>query len=194
MPGILHTTRDRFRALRNLYKPLVAQRNALVFSAVALGLASAIVDGIGLSLIYPLLSSVLGREPIGSGLWSYISSIAGAFSSGSITEGLIYMVSIVFFIKALLLLASAGMSTLLVGRLREDWSLAVLGSYLNGPYADIVAERRGRIMQKVAGEAARGAKGIEQLINLFVHATFAIVLVATLVLLNWKIMLSLCLE
>ena len=192
-PSPLFWRAARYTELAELAKQLLGRRKWLFVAAALLALASAIAEGIGLSLIYPLLSSVLGGKALTGELWGSVSSILGSLSIDGVVEGLMLLAVIVFFIKALLLLASTAVINLLVGLLRLDWSIAVLTSYLYGPYGKIVIERRGRIAQKVVGEATNAARAIEQVISFSVQIIFAVVLVATLLFLNWKTTLAIAL-
>ena len=78
-------------------------------------------------------------------------------------------------------------TTLWINRLQEDWRLAALSHYLFGPYAAIVGERRGKILQNIFGETATASKGVEQLLLFTTKSLFAVALIGTLFLLNWKI-------
>ena len=169
------TRLERYRALLKLCLAAPCQAQSCLLLTVVLGIASALAEGVGLSLIYPLLSSVLGSERHRrQACGSYIYSSLGRSRPTRLSRGFIFWRAYrVSPEGAACSLRHGATVTLLVGRLREDWSLAVLHSYLHGPYADIVAERRGRIMQKVVGRHCARAKGIEQLITLFVQAIFA---------------------
>ena len=186
-PGNISTT---YKKITALYSDLVAQRSGMLFSLLFLGLASALAEGLGLSLIYPLLISVVDGKTIPGSIWETINTIAEKFSGETTTEGLLYLTVIVFLIKALLLTAQMALATLFVARIREDWTLAVFSNYLHGPYTDIIKEPRGKILQNVVGETNRASKSIEQLLGLMIQAFFASVMIIILILLNWKVMLG----
>ncbi|MGI9385850.1 MAG: ABC transporter ATP-binding protein, partial [Methyloligellaceae bacterium] len=117
--------------------------------------------------------------------------LASRISGSSPIVGFLYLAMIVFFIKAVLVTAHAAIVPLFVGRLFEDWSLSAMRNYLYGPYSAIIRERRGSIIQKVSGDPLKAAKGIDQLVALLTQALFAIVMIATLLLVNWQVMLGL---
>lgn len=180
----------RYRRVIGRYRTLLAKRKGLVAMVLVLSLVTALVEGVGLSMIYPLLDSVVGDSQNQGAIWQTIRAIALYVSGTTVLEGLIYLAVGVFFIKAVLLTSNGALTALLVGRLREDWSTTALQSFLYGPYADVVAERRGTIVQQVMGETARASKGIDILLNLVVKFLFAVVLTATLFVLNWRLMLA----
>ena len=179
-----------YRQVIGGFRTLLARRKGLVATVLVLSFVTAIVEGVGLSMIYPLLDSVVGDSQNEGFVWQKIRSVALYVSGTTVVEGLIYLAVGVFFIKAVLLTGTAALTALLIGRLREDWSATALQRFLYGPYADVVSERRGTIVQQVMGETARASKGIDVLLNLIVKFLFAVVLTATLFVLNWRLMLA----
>ena len=179
-----------YKRLKTLYRDLLVQRSGLLLSLLFLGFASALAEGLGLSLIYPLMLSVVDGKVLPGSVWETINTIATYITGGTSTEGLLYLIVIVFLLKALLLTAQMSVATLFSARLREDWTLAVFSNYLHGPYTDIIKEPRGKILHKVRGETKSASKSIEQLIGLLIKAIFASVMIVILILLNWKVMLG----
>jgi len=182
---------EQCRKYIDLYQELLSQRKGLLFVLLFLGLSTALAEGIGLSLVYPLLNNVIGGGAIPGQIWEMQQALASRISGNSTVVGFLYLAIIVFLIKALLLTAHAAVVPLFVGRLREDWSLSAMRQYLYGPYSAIVRERRGSIIQKVSGDPLKAAEGVGQLLNLLTQAFFAIAMIATLLLVNWKVMLGL---
>lgn len=181
---------ERYRRVIGRYSNLLAKRKRLVAIVLILSLVTALVEGVGLSMIYPLLDSVVSDTQNQGFVWQTIRAVALYLSGTTVVAGLIYLAAAMFFAKAVLLTSNAALTALLVGRLREDWSTAALQSFLYGPYSDVIAERRGAIVQQVMGETARASKSIEVLLNLVVKFLIAIVLTAALFLLNWRLMLA----
>lgn len=181
----------RYRQIATLYSTLLAKRTPLLVFLIALGFGSALAEGLGLSLIYPLLNNVVGGQELPGEFWRFITSFAESISGGSVAAGLLYLAVGVFLAKALLVCAQAAVASLFVARLREDWAIQVLKAYLYGPFAFLVKERRGKILQRVNGETSRAGKGVEQLIHLFIQTIFAAVMIAALILINWQVMLAL---
>jgi len=175
------------------YKAVIARRPRLLTAALILSLAASVAEGVGLSIIYPILDSVVSTQQDQGRLWSALRSIALAISSNSVVEGLLLLTVGIFFLKAVLLISSNVIMNIWVNRLQEDWCLAALGHYLYGPYSTIVSVRRGQILQNALGEPFTAAKGVETLLNLLTKSIFAVVLVATLFVLNWKMTLGLLL-
>lgn len=182
------TQLDRIREVIGRFELLVSTRRKLVVGVLTLSLVTALIEGMGLSMLYPLLESVTNASEDQGPLWQTIRALALQVSSTSVVVGLIYLAAGIFFIKALLLCANTGLMALLMGRLRQDLSMAVMGRYLHGPYADIIAEPRGKIIQKIKGEPGRAIKAVEALLNFVIKSIFALVLTAALFVLNWRLM------
>ena len=172
------------------YRAVIRQRPRLLAAAVTLSLAAAVAEGIGLSIIYPILDSVVSTTQDQGRVWQLLRSVALAIS-GSVIEGLLLLTVAVFLLKALLLIASNAFTNLWIGRLQEDWCLASLGHYLYGPYSTIIGVRRGQILQNTLSEPFTAAKGVETLLALVTKSIFAVVLVVTLLILDWKMTLGL---
>jgi len=169
-----------------IYRKLFAQRPRLLFTAVFLSFAAAIAEGLGLTIVYPMLDSIVGSNQLQGPVWETLRGVAVRISGSSVTEGLLVLAVGIFMVKAMLLAANTVITALWLNRLQADWSLAALSHYLFGPYFTIVGERRGKIIQNVLGETGYASKGAEQLLIFLTKGSFAVVLVATLFLLNWK--------
>jgi subfamily B ATP-binding cassette protein MsbA len=169
-----------------IYRKLFAQRPRLLVAAIFLSFAAAIAEGLGLAIIYPMLDSVVGSNQLQGPVWETLRGIALKISGSSVTEGLLLLAVGIFMVKAMLLAANVVVTSLWLNRLQADWSLAALSHYLFGPYYTIVGERRGKIIHNILGETGNASKGAEQLLIFLTKGSFAVVLVATLFLLNWK--------
>lgn len=185
-----HTSPKEVRSLAgffSVYRGLIKQRPRLLMAAVFLSFAAAIAEGLGLAIIYPMLDSVVGAGKLQGAMWDFLRGIAIYVSGSSVTEGLLYLAVVIFFFKALLLAVNVVATTLWINRLQEDWRLAALSHYLYGPYMAVVGERRGKIIQNILGETGTASKGVEQLLVFVTKSVFAIALIGTLFLLNWKV-------
>jgi ABC-type multidrug transport system fused ATPase/permease subunit len=169
-----------------VYRTLITQRPRLLVAAIFLSFAAAIAEGLGLAIIYPMLDSVVGAGKLQGPVWDVLRGIAMRISGTSVTEGLLILAIVIFFLKAILLALNTVTTTLWINRLQEDWRLAALSHYLYGPYVTIVGERRGKIIQNILGETGTASKGVEQLLVLLTKSIFAVALIGTLFLLNWK--------
>jgi subfamily B ATP-binding cassette protein MsbA len=168
------------------YSKLITQRPRLLAAAVVLSFAAAIAEGLGLAIIYPLLDSVIGTNKLQGTLWDTLRGVALSIAGSSVTEGLLYLVVVIFFLKAILLAANVVVTSLWLNRLQGDWTLAALSHYLFGPYFTIVGQRRGKIIHNIFGETGYASKGAELLLVLATKGAFAAVLIGTLLILNWK--------
>ena len=171
------------------YRAIIGKRPKLLLAAFLLNLAAAIAEGLGLSIVYPILQSVLNTQEDQGRLWVALRAIGSAISSNYV-EGLLVLLVVVFLMKTLLVIGSNAVMNLWLFRLQEQWTVTAMAHYLYGPYARIVQVRRGRILQNALNEPLTAAKGVETLLTLLTRAIFAVVLVGTLFVLNWKITLT----
>jgi ABC-type multidrug transport system fused ATPase/permease subunit len=172
------------------YRAIIAKRPRLLATAIVLSLAAAVAEGIGLSIVYPILGSVLNTQPDQGLVWRTLRAVASVISS-SVVEGLLVLAVGVFLVKALLLIFSNLVMSVWVYRLQEDWCMSSLAHYLYGPYSGVIHERKGQILQNALNEPLTAAKGVETLLSLMVKSLFALVLIGTLLILNWKLTLGL---
>ena len=169
-----------------MYKRLLTSRKPLLATVCVLSVVSVAVESIGLVLIYPLLDSMIGVENDQGRVWQLMRDVAGLMPGTSTIEGLLYLFVGLFFIKAIVLTLTTAFREILVGRLRQDWSAAALHRYLYGPYAHILSEPRGKIIQNISNEPLRAASAVALIITVLTRALMIIALVATLLLLNWQ--------
>jgi subfamily B ATP-binding cassette protein MsbA len=180
----------RFHSMVAVYRSLVARRVGLVVLVFLLSFLSALFEGVGLSIVYPILASMTGGLDTNKSIWKALAWVAHRISSGSIIEGLMLIAVVLFLVKAVLATTSTAVLSLLIGRLREDWSTAVFRQYLCGPINDVIVDRPGRIVQRAKQEPNRAAKSFEAIMALATRTIFAVVLVTTLFVLNWRLMLA----
>jgi subfamily B ATP-binding cassette protein MsbA len=169
------------------YRKLIAQRPRLLAAVVFFSFAAALTESFGLAIVYPILDSVVGTGKLQGPVWDALRRVALSISSASVTEGLLILAVGILFLKAIFQAMNVFCTTLWINRLQEDWRLAALSHYLFGPYVAIVGERRGKILQNIFGETATASKGVEQLLLFTTKSLFAVALIGTLFLLNWKI-------
>ena len=141
------------------YRRLVAQRPKLMVAVLFFSFASALTESFGLAIVYPILDSVVGKGNLQGPVWDTLRKIALSIPGASLTEGLLYLAIIVLFFKAIFQALNLFFTTLWINRLQEDWRLAALSHYLFGPYAAIVGERRGKILNNIFGETGTASKG-----------------------------------
>lgn len=188
-PAVKYVGRKKIHNLTDffaVYRKLIIQRPRLLAAAIFLSFAAAIAEGFGLAIIYPMLDSVVGTGKLQGPVWDQLRSIALSIAGSSVTEGLLYLAVVIFLLKAILLLMNVATTTLWINRLQEDWRLAALSHYLYGPYGVVLGERRGKIIQNILGETGTASRGAEQLLAFVTKSAFAIAMIATLFLLNWK--------
>jgi len=148
-------------------------------------LLAAIAEGVGLSLVLPLLSGLVGIKDYSSNFSEYILILSPLPEKYRI-EGLLLFLLIVFFLKSVLMVLHRGLSVNFAMQLRETWSNKIFSKYLGMPYEKIMNQRRGESINNIVIEPFRASKSITMLLELGSKLTLSITLLTLLLLTEWK--------
>ena len=155
----------------------------------ALVLFTAIMEGIGFSLVVPLLQTMMSSAPEpGAGnivqrLFAYLTS--GIPENWRLT-GLLGLLALVFLIKAIGLNSAAAMTRWFIDSLRANWVTKIFLAYTRAPYAQVAVRPHGEIVQNIIGETELAARGVLLLVESGARLIQVVVLVALLLLTNWQ--------
>jgi ABC-type bacteriocin/lantibiotic exporter with double-glycine peptidase domain len=152
-------------------------------------LFTAIVEGIGFSLVVPLLQTLLSPDSTGSGgnfIQLAFSRLSQLFPSEWRLPGLLGLLVLVFMVKSISLIVSSGLTRWFINTLRIDWSTRSLLAYLRGPYAIVAARPHGEVIQTIVGETELAARGVLLLVDFSARLIQAGVLLLLLLLTNWQ--------
>ena len=169
--------------------PLLRGRWRYVSLLFGLFLFTAILEGFGFSLVIPLLQTILpgATDPGGSNLLQRgFASAMERVPSEWRTGGLLALFVVVFLVKSLGMIASAGFARWFVDRLRMDWSTRCFLAYVNAPYAKAVGRSHGEIVQNIIGETNQAASGVLLVILFAARSIQIFVLTLVLLLANWQ--------
>jgi ATP-binding cassette, subfamily B, bacterial MsbA len=172
-----------------LLPPMLKGHWHYVAMLFALALFTAILEGIGLSLVIPLTQTMVSTSEAASGGGSVqraFSSIATLIPEQWRLVGLLGLLSLVFLIKSIGLVASSGLSRWFVDVLRMRWVAGVFLSYTRMPYSEVSVRPHGEVVQTIFGETELAARSILLLIELAVRCIQVLVLLLVLFLTNWQ--------
>ncbi len=150
---------------------------------------AAIAEGVGLSLLLPLLSGLIGVEGEASGILKYLELTFCLFPPAYRMEGLMAVLVVVFFLKSLMMILHRGMSVNFGMQLREKWSSEIFSRCLEANYKDIINQKQGFLINNIITEPLRASKSVTMLLELFCRAMICIVLFGILLATDWKITL-----
>ncbi|ARQ00713.1 ABC transporter ATP-binding protein [Pseudorhodoplanes sinuspersici] len=152
-------------------------------------LFTAIVEGIGFSLVVPLLQTLLSSNPPANSdnfLQLTFSQISQSVPQEWRVPGLLGMLAFVFLVKSISLIASSGMTRWFINTLRMDWTTRSLLAYLKGPYSISASRPHGEVIQTIIGETELAARGVLLLVDFSARCIQAGVLLLLLLLTNWQ--------
>jgi ABC-type multidrug transport system fused ATPase/permease subunit len=151
-------------------------------------LFTAIMEGIGFSLVIPLLQAMLspGELAGGSVLQRALGHISVLIPQDWRIVGLLGLLIVVFALKSLGLIASSGLTRWFVNTLRMDWLTALFQATMGASYSQVAARSHGETLQNIIGETDTAARAVLQLIELSARIIQVTVLVTILLLTNWQ--------
>jgi subfamily B ATP-binding cassette protein MsbA len=150
-------------------------------------LLAAIAEGLGLSLVLPLLSGMVGIEEQGSIFSRTLEGVVSLVPGGYRTEGLLVALVIAFFFKSLLMILHQGMGVNFAMKLRARWSTRIFEGYLSSPYGEMFKHKQGVFVSNIVIEPMRAAKSINMILELVSKLTLSVTLITMLLLTDWKI-------
>lgn len=176
--------------LKDLLRTMLAGHWRYVAVLFALVLFTAIMEGIGFSLVIPLLQTMLSPTEVVEG-GNFIQRTFSSFSALIPGEwrlpGLLAILALVFLIKSLGLIAASAVSRWFVDILRMEWASDSFLSYTRMPYSEVSERSHGEIMQNIFGETDLAARMVLLLIEFTGRCVQASVLLLLLFLTNWQV-------
>jgi subfamily B ATP-binding cassette protein MsbA len=152
-------------------------------------LVAAVTEGLGLSLILPLLHSLVGMEGSLSVFTKYTNSFLSVFPKAYRIEVLLAALVLAFLLKSVLMIIHRGMSTHFAMRLRKEWASRIFRRYLESDYEQIISQRQGTLISNVTNEPLRASKALILLLELLCKLTLFLVLFGMLLVTDWKLTL-----
>ncbi|MCC5833756.1 MAG: ABC transporter ATP-binding protein [Opitutales bacterium] len=175
-----------------VYKKYIGRRIILVF---VLSFLATLVEGIGITLVIPLLASLdpsFDTEASTSGLHGLINQLVSAIGISGSTTGIILFIAFLIGLKACIRLLSDGYGTHLTAQLRSEVTARMFKYYSTMDYSYYTARNTGHFTSILNGQ-------IPQLINSFgAYKTLAISAVTTIgyivfaFFINWHFALMAC--
>jgi ABC-type multidrug transport system fused ATPase/permease subunit len=159
---------------------------AMLFAVV---LFASIMEGIGFSLVIPLVQTMLSHtaEVTGGGiLQRAFGQITAIMPSDWHLGGLIGLLLLVFLIKSLGSIAASGMARWFVDTLRMEWIVSVFLSYMRKAYSPVVIRPHGEVVQNIIGETELAARAALLLIEFAARCIQIFVLIILLFLASWQ--------
>ncbi|WP_187331178.1 MULTISPECIES: ABC transporter ATP-binding protein [unclassified Mesorhizobium] len=178
-------------ALSILRRALGGGLRRLLPIVVLLGLAGAALEGLGIGLIIPLLGIIMGHgDASGMGGLSALLQKVGAGLGER--ERLIAISAAILgsiLLKNLLGFANTVLTAHIYGKASFSIRSALSEQLLRVGYPFFLRESPGRLLNIISNESWRASDAIQALLGSIVSASAAIILLAFLLLLSWKMTL-----
>ncbi len=183
------TSPAREYPIRQILPPMLKGHWRQLVVLFVLFLFTAIVEGIGFSLVVPLLQNLLSSTSDATStnaIQQALSQVTSLIPQEWRLPGLLGLLAIVFLVKSIGLTVSSGMTRWFVNTLRMDWIARSFLAYVKGPYAIVAARPHGEVIQTIIGETDQAARGILLLVEFSARLIQVCVLLILLLLTSWQ--------
>lgn len=175
-----------------LILPMLRGSWGYVFALFGLVLFTSILEGLGFSLVIPLFQSVLSPSGATSGtslLERGLLNFSQLFPADTRFCWLYGIITVVFAIKGVGLVAISALSRWFVHTLRMKWATSSLLAYLRSSYSVSAARSHGEVVQNIIGETDVSSQAILILVQFAARIIQTVILVSVLLLANWQLTL-----
>ena len=163
----------------------------LLPAVLVLGLLSATLEGVGVGLVIPLLSIIIGRgDDHGTGGFSTILLRAG--SGWDESQSLVAIAAIILMLivlKNAFAFANTMLINFIYGKASHSIRSALSERLLRVGYPFFLHQSPGRLLNIISNESWRASDAVQTVLATIVSASAAVILLAFLLLLSWKMTL-----
>ncbi|WP_292323774.1 ABC transporter ATP-binding protein [Mesorhizobium sp.] len=177
--------------LSMLRRALGRRQLGLLPAVVALGLASAALEGFGIGLIIPLLGIIMGHGDT-SGMAGFSALLQKIGAGLGERERLIALAAAILgsiLLKNILAYANSVLTAHIYGRAGQSIRGALAERLLTVGYPFFLRESPGRLLNIISNESWRASDAIQGMLGAVVSASAAVILLGFLLLLSWQMTL-----
>lgn len=169
------------------YRILVEGQIGLGVLLFVIMLLAAFFEGVGISLVLPILSDVMEVNGTStSGAWG---NLMNSLRHRIGLDGLIVLLVIVFSIKSVLLVTLHSLRVFVAMRLRELWSRRQFDTLLIEDYAEQLDRRQGAVTNNLVQEPIHASRAVVQLLDLMSSAVLLFTLLLMMLATDWQVTL-----
>ncbi|HET7681158.1 MAG TPA: ABC transporter ATP-binding protein [Xanthobacteraceae bacterium] len=187
MSGTVNSNPDQ-RSLRQLLRFTLRGHWPAAGALFLLLLFTSVMEGIGFSLVIPLLQAMLSPGELADGnvLQRALAQLSGLIPQDWRIAGLLGLLIFVFSLKSLGLIAASGLTRWFVTTLRMNWVVTAFLATIRAPYSEVAARPHGETLQNIIGETETAARGVLLVIEAAARVIQITVLLTILLLANWQ--------
>jgi len=149
-PGAQGAKGDR-EALRRLAASARGERRTVPI-LVALGLAAALTEGLGIALMIPVFTALFAQDGAGGGWLAQLGEIGRGLGEGERVALLVGLILTLAILRASVIVAHELLSIRASGRVTHRLRYDLFGALLAADYADVAVRDRGRLFDVIRGE------------------------------------------
>jgi subfamily B ATP-binding cassette protein MsbA len=164
------------------------KRKAFVLLSVMV--LAAISEAAGLSMIMPLLNVIIGENP-GTSIGKYLGPFLSLFPEGKALVPLTGLLLGLTITKSALQILQDYLSSSLAWRLSEKWYNNIMNYYLYSPFAFILNQKQGVLLNNLIGEPSSAAQSIMRILQLLAKLIMSVCLYGLLWVVDWQVTLIL---
>jgi ABC-type multidrug transport system fused ATPase/permease subunit len=172
--------------LRACWSALGPYKKSSAFLLVLI-VACSLAETFSIGMIMPLLELILNPAKEATGLSSYILSVLAYFDISPQLMPIAAATFAVFLLKNALIILRSYVSHRYLGKLREYWSCRIIENYMFSSYKEIIAHRKGTLLNNVTNEPVYAAKCLRDTIEIVAKSMLCLLIVAMLLVVSWKV-------
>lgn len=175
--------------------PLIRPYRWVTLVIIGLGMLASLSEGIGISLLIPLLQSLNSDTFQTSQKSSLIALLEAPFQGFPPTQRLTIIavtITLVILLKNCLAYANLSIFSWYKQRLGHQLRSRIFSNFLSLHYTYLESQKSGYLLNLLTTESWQVSRSLELLVNILISACTLIVFTIILVLLSWRLMLLVC--
>ncbi|WP_159591358.1 ABC transporter ATP-binding protein [Chelativorans xinjiangense] len=169
----------------------LGQQLRLLPAVVVLGLVAAALEGVGIGLVIPMLGIIVGHEDGAqmSGLSAFFQEVGSGLGNGERLVVISAVILALIVLKNILAFSNTVLTTFIYGKASHSIRSALSEQLLRVGYPFFLQQDPGRLLNVISNESWRASDAVQTVLGAIVNASAAIILLAFLLLLSWKMTL-----
>ncbi|MBV6624305.1 MAG: ABC transporter ATP-binding protein [Rivularia sp. (in: Bacteria)] len=170
---------------------LIRSYNWVVFIIIGLGILASLAEGIGISLMVPLLQSLEAEAFQSTQQQGWISILESPFQGFSVEHRLAIVavaMTVAILLKNVLVYTNKALFGWFKHQVGHRLRSKIFNQLLNINYNYLEAKDSGELLNLLAGESWQVIRALEMLVNIVISLCTLVVFTVLLLLLSWRLM------